>query len=211
MAKQLAGWLRRANEPGMLYDFGNVLGFTAGLAAAVWVGAGGDTMVDGMIRHLAGSHAALALTVATAIFFWGGIVYSRAWASGPPPDVALSRQGDLWSAAGAVCLAFGLFVLGNPLLAMSAGVLHATGKLGSAWGGESRLNLGDRSLSVGDLCKDLVLVSRVPAILSAAVGFGGDWLSASVIACCLLWARADWLLLSPDGVIRRALRTARAG
>lgn len=117
-----------------------------------------------------------------------------------------SRQGDLWSTAGAVCLAFGLFVLGNPVLAMSAGVLHALGKLGSAWGGGSRLTFAGWSPSVGDLCKDLVLVSRVPAIPSAAIGFAGDWLSASVIVCCLVWARADWLLLSPDGLIRRSFR-----
>lgn len=211
MSLQPAVWLRRVNEPGALYNFGNVLGFTAGLLATLSIGTKGDTVTDRMLQHLAGSHAALALTVATVIFFWGGIIYSRAWANGPPPDVALSRQGDLWSAAGAVCLAFGLFVLGDPLLAMSAGVLHATGKLGSAWGGESRLNLAGRPLNVGDICKDLVLVSRVPAILSAAVGFSGDWLSASVIVCCLVWARADWLLLSPDGFIRRGFHALRLG
>jgi hypothetical protein len=90
-------------------------------------------------------------------------------------------------------------------------VLHALGKLGSAWGGGMRLKLAGWSPSVGDLCKDLVLVSRVPAILAAAVGFAGDWLSASVIVCCLVWARADWLLLSPDGAIRRGWRGLLAG
>jgi hypothetical protein len=211
MARQLAGLLHRANEPGALYNFGNVLGFSTGLISAVWLhGAqiGTGTVLDGMIRHLAGNHAALALTAATAIFFWGGIVYSRAWSNGAPPDAVLNRHGDLWSAAGAVCLAFGLFFLGNPLLALSAGGLHALGKLGSAWGGGARFNLGGLSLRVGDVCKDLVLVSRVPAILSAAVGFASDWLSASVIVCCLVWARADWLLLSPDGVVRRGFRAA---
>lgn len=72
MARQAAGLLHRANEPGVLYNFGNVLGFSAGLIAAVWlrgVENSGGTVVDGMIRHLAGSHAALALTAATAIFF----------------------------------------------------------------------------------------------------------------------------------------------
>lgn len=208
MAGSLAGLLHRANEPGVLYNFGNVLGFSAGVISAAWlpdtqIGTGA---VDGIVRHLVGSHAALALTLATVIFFWGGIIYSRAWANGALPDAELNRQGDLWSTAGAVRLAFGLFVLGNPVLAMSAGVLHALGKLGSAWGGGSRLNFAGWSLSVGDLCKDLVLVSRVPAILSAAIGFAGDWLSASVIVCCLVWARADWLLLSPDGLIRRSFR-----
>ena len=214
MAGQLASLLHRANEPGALYNFGNVLGFSAGLISAGWLYStqiGTGTVLDGMIHHMAGSHAALALTLATAIFFWGGIVYSRAWTNGAPPDAVLNRHGDLWSAAGAVCLAFGLFVLGNPLLAMSAGVLHALGKLGSAVGGEARFSLGGLSLRLGDLCKDLVLVSRVPAILSAAVGFAGDWLSASIIACCLVWARADWLLLSPEGAIRRGVRALHFG
>lgn len=214
MARQLAGLLHRANEPGALYNFGNVLGFSTGLFSAVWLhGAqvGTGTVLDGMIHHMAGSHAALALTAATAIFFWGGMVYSRAWANGAPPDAVLNRYGDLWSAAGAVCLAFGLFVLGNPLLAMSAGVLHALGKLGSAVGGEARFSLGGLSLRLGDLCKDLMLVSRAPAILSATVGFAGDWPSASIIACCLVWARADWLLLSPEGAIRRGVRALHLG
>ncbi|CAN7206407.1 hypothetical protein LJR016_000553 [Devosia sp. LjRoot16] len=211
MAARFAGSLHRANEPGFLYNCGNVLGFVAGLIAAVWLHdaqVGGDTF-DKVIRHLAGSQAALALSLATMISFWGGIVYSRAWARGAPPNAALNRQGDLWSTAGAICLAFGLFVLGNPLLALSAGVLHAMGKLGSAWGGNVRLNFAGWSPSVGDLAKDLVLVSRVPAILSAAVGFAGDWLSASVIVCCLVWARPDWLLLSPDGAIRRSWQALR--
>ena len=208
MAGSPAGLLRRANEPGVLYNIGNVLGFSAGIVSAAWLGQpqAGIGTLDGIIRHLVGSHAALALTLASVIFFWGGIVYSRAWANGAPPDPELNRQGDLWSTAGAVCLAFGLFVLGDPVLAMSAGVLHALGKLGSAWGGGTRLRLLGWSPSISDLSKDLVLVSRVPAILSAAVGFAGDWLSASVIVCCLVWARADWLLLSPEGAIRRCVR-----
>jgi len=216
MAGPIARLFKRANEPGVLYNFGNVLGFAAGLAAALWP-TGSSTapsVVERTLQHLAGSHAALALTLATAIFFWGGLVYSRAWANGAPPDAALNRQGDLWSTAGAIFLAIGLFELGNPLLALSAGVLHAMGKLGSAWGGGARLRFLGWSPLFGDLAKDLVLVSRVPAILSAAVGFAGDWLSASIIVCCLAWARADWLLLSPKGAIRtglQRLRTSLAG
>jgi hypothetical protein len=211
MERPFAGLLQRANEPGVVYNFGNVLGFCAGLASAVWpAGTEADVgAVDRMLQHLAGSHAALALTLATVIFLWGGTIYSRAWSNGAPPDPALNRQGDLWSTAGAVCLAVGLFVLGNPLLALSAGVLHAMGKLGSAWGGDTRLRLSGWTPRLSDLSKDLVLVSRVPAILSAAVGFAGDWLSASIIVCCLAWARADWLLLSSEGAIRRGLRLLR--
>ena len=37
MAAQLAGLLQRANEPGALYNFGNVLGFSAGLISAAWL------------------------------------------------------------------------------------------------------------------------------------------------------------------------------
>jgi hypothetical protein len=48
-------------------------------------------------------------------------------------------------------------VLGNPVLAISAGLLHAAGKLGSAWGSQRRLRLVGRSFTLGDLCKDVVL------------------------------------------------------
>lgn len=207
------GLLRRVDEPGTLYNSGNVLGFVAGVLSAVWLTdaeAGTDT-ADRLVQHLAGSQAALALTLATMIFFWGGIIYSRAWSHGAPPDAMLNRHGDLWSTAGAVCLAFGLFLLGDPLLALSAGVLHALGKLGSAWGGSSIVGFAGKRRRLADLCKDLVLISRVPAILSAAIGFTGDWLSISVIVCCLVWARADWLLLAPDGVIRGSLRGLTIG
>lgn len=208
----LAHHIRRVGEPGTLYNLGNALGFFAGLAAALGAAHGaevaGATLWESTAHYLAGSPAALALTTATAIFAVGGVVYSRAWADGAPPDRGLNRLGDLLSALGAICLAFGLFTLGDPVLAASAGVLHAAGKLGSASGSEISLRWPGRPITLGDLCKDLVLFSRVPAALSAAVGFTGDWMSTSVIVCCLLWGTADWVLLSPNGLIRTAFRQA---
>jgi hypothetical protein len=212
MNELLAHRIRRVTEPGTLYNLGNALGFFAGLAAALVAtrdpNVGDVTLWEGTAQYLAGSPAALALTTATVIFGIGGVVYSRAWANGAPPDRGLSRTGDLLSALGAICLACGLFTLGNPVLAASAGVLHAAGKLGSASGSERMLSWRGRSVTFSDLCKDAVLFSRVPAALSAVVGLRGDWLSMSVVACCLFWGTADWMLLSPHGLIRGRLRRA---
>ena len=65
------------------------------------------------------------------IFFWSGDDL-RAWAGGFPPNARLNRRGDLLSAFGALMLGLGLFLLGQPLLAATAGLLHAAGKSGSA-------------------------------------------------------------------------------
>lgn len=213
MNQTLSQHVHRVAEPGMLYNMGNALGFVAGLAAALLaphqIATVGATWWEITAQYLAGSPAAIALTIATVIFGIGGVVYSRAWANGAPPRLGLSRMGDILSALGASCLGYGLFVLGDPVLAVSAGLLHALGKLGSASGSQRQVRLMGRSFTLGDLCKDMVLFSRAPAILSAATGFAGDWVSLSVIGCCLLWGAADWMLLSPDGLIRSSLKAAR--
>ena len=51
-----------------------------------------------------GDPSALALTGATAIFFWSGECYHRAWANGFPPIEALNRRGDFLSGVGALML-----------------------------------------------------------------------------------------------------------
>lgn len=161
MNQTLAQRVHRVIEPGILYNMGNALGFVTGLAGAFLAphqtAALGATWWEITAQYMAGSPAAIALTAATAIFGIGGVVYSRAWANGAPPKQGLSRMGDVLSALGAICLGYGLFVLGNPVLAISAGLLHAAGKLGSAWGSQRRLRLVGRSFTLGDLCKDVVL------------------------------------------------------
>jgi len=193
----------RLIEPGALYNFGNVLGFGAGLAVAMTYTppAGGDLALGSrLLAFLAGSLPALAMTAATLVFFWAGLVYSRAWADGPPPDPQLNRQGDFLSGIGALFLAAALFMLGDPVLAATTGFLHALGKFGSALGGGAGPVAG--GLDLGDLGKDLVLLSRVPAVLTAITAFRGDLLTTTFLVCCLVWAAADILLLSPRSLFR---------
>lgn len=210
-------------DPGMLYNLGNSLGFIVGLGVALAADVSRD---DGAsvwgrgIAHVVGSPAATALTGATLVFFWGGLVYTRAWSNGAPPDPRLNRQGDVLSGIGAILLGIGLVIMGNPWLAASAGLLHAAGKFGSAWG-STATRLGSLAqLRVADFCKDLVLVSRVPAILVGAAALWRELvllenmpellLALSFMTCCLIWAAADWMLLSPDGWVKpAAVRLAR--
>lgn len=208
----------RLRDPGFLYNLGNSLGFTTGLlvALAADVSYGDDaTLWSRAIAHIVGSPAATALTGATLVFLWGGIVYTKAWSSGAPPNAELNRQGDVLSGVGAILLGIGLVMAGDPWLAGSAGVLHAAGKFGSALGGAAAWRGSRVQARIADLCKDLVLVSRGPAVLAGAAGLWrelmalesmqGLLLSLSFMTCCLIWAVADWMLLSPRGWVKRAV------
>lgn len=205
----------RTVDPGALYNLGNVLGFVVGLAVALGINApGGEdaTLWGRAIAHVVGSPAAAALTTATAVFFWGGIVYMKAWSDGSRPDPRLNRWGDVVSGVGAIILGIGLIMLGNPWLAASAGAMHALGKFGSALGSATASQEALFSERVGAFCKDLVLMSRVPAILAGAAALWREFtlqeslqgllLALSFMSCCIIWATADWMLLSPQGWIR---------
>jgi len=205
----------RAVDPGALYNLGNVLGFAVGLVVALDItasGSGHTTLWGRAMAHVVGSPAAVALTTATAVFFWGGIIYTKAWSGGPPPDSRLNRWGDVLSGVGAIILGIGLLMLGNPWLAASAGAMHALGKFGSALSGAVTSREALFSEHVGTFCKDLVLMSRAPAILAGAAalwqafalqqGMQGLLLALSFMTCCIIWAVADWMLLSPRGWIR---------
>jgi hypothetical protein len=205
----------RPVDPGALYNLGNVLGFAVGLALALGMSASGEvhtTYWDRAMAHVMGSPAALALSSATAVFFWGGILYGRAWSNGSLTDPKLNRWGDVLSGIGAAILGVGLMILGNPWLAASAGAMHALGKFGSALAGTEPSQQALISERTGAFFKDLVLMSRVPAILAAAVALVEEFtiplsaqgllLALTFVACCIIWATADWMLLSPRGWIR---------
>ncbi|PWK64649.1 hypothetical protein [Aminobacter sp. AP02] len=207
----------RLLDPGILYNLGNTLGFVVGLGVALSADVSSDdgaTAWDQAVAHIVGSPAATALTAATCVFFWGGMVYTKAWSNGAPPEPKLNRQGDMLSGLGAILLGIGLIMVGDLWLAASAGVLHAAGKFGSALGGTITWRRSRIQTRLPDLCKDLVLVSRAPAVLVGASAFWrevvllestpGLLLSLSFMACCLIWAAADWMLLSPEGWIKTA-------
>jgi hypothetical protein len=95
-----------------------------------------------------------------------------------PPDADVNCRGDLLSGVGAILLGVGLLITGHPVLAATAGLLHAIGKFGSAWA--ERLAAGLWPPTWPDLWRSLVLASRVPALLAAimslateALGGGG--------------------------------------
>jgi hypothetical protein len=83
----------RLKGPGGYYNIGNAFGFGVGLAVAVAAAEHGSdisTAVTVAKDYVAGSPAAVALTTATGVFFWGGEEYHRAWVNGFPPD---ARRG----------------------------------------------------------------------------------------------------------------------
>jgi hypothetical protein len=197
----------RMAGPGGSYNLGNALGLVMGvaiqLAAPQGSGMrGGATLFD----YFAGSSSAVALTLATMVFFCSGEVYHRAWTGRDVPDPTLNRLADLLSGIGAIGLGAALFLLGQPVLAATAGLLHALGKFGSAAYGP-----GVPGWPAGwpDPFRSAVLASRLPAMLAAAlsmyVALPEVWLGGSpalvaapltLLACYLLWARADLLLFA---------------
>jgi uncharacterized membrane protein len=212
-------------NPGQLYNIGNAIiligGVSGALAAAIGDGNSLNLAFQRIVAHLWGSPSALALTMATLVFFAAGAAYSAAWkVKGPRPNPRLNKRGDLLSGVGALVLGVGLIMLGNAVMAIFAGLLHAFGKFGSAYGAGKYIRIGNNLTPLDDLCKDLVLVSRLPALLAALSGLvqtlteaadlGVILLSSSVVVSTIYWALADILLLRRDGAlmvgIRRALR-----
>lgn len=192
----------RMRGPGGLYNVGNFLGLTAGIG--VQLGHQGDAgTARAVVDYLAGDVSALVLTLATLVFFVSGEAYHRAWQKGFPPDTNLNRLGDLLSGVGALLLGAALFMLGDPLLAATAGLLHAAGKFGSAVHQSGKA----RRIDWGWMFRASVVASRVPAMLVAVIGLGGQLpaiaqgaspvpalMPATLLVCYALWAKADLML-----------------
>jgi hypothetical protein len=89
-----AARLSRLTGPSGLHNLGNALGFSAGLFVAFVVAKESTDSFSNVLsigmRYVAGSPAAVALAIATAIFFWSGEAYHRAWSNGYPPDQKLT-------------------------------------------------------------------------------------------------------------------------
>jgi hypothetical protein len=214
-----AAIVSRLNGPGGLYNLGNALGFGAGLVVTFLIAkestdSFSNVLSTGM-RYVAGSPAAVALAIATAIFFWSGEAYHRAWSNGYPPDQKLTQLGDLSSGFGAIALGAGLYLLSNPFLAATSGALHAAGKFGSALGARGELSFPWRKLDASAPCRNVVLMSRVPAIVATTADFfsakaRADGVFAfnalAMLACYLIWASADSMLLPRDSVVVRLFR-----
>jgi hypothetical protein len=196
--------------PGGYYNSGNALGLIVGLTiqiATVPVGLHeGGAVATAVMDYFAGSHGAVALTLSTLVFFWGGEAYHRAWARPDAPDPALNRLGDFLSGVGAIGLGIALLLLGDTLLAATSGLLHALGKFGSTFH-RPGTPVPIWPAAWPDPFRSAVLASRVPAILATAVALGSAlrhvWSGGSfatlampltLLGCYLLWTKADLLL-----------------
>ena len=189
---------QRLSGPGGLYNLGNVLGLLSGLsfhvAAALAVGVTGWAA---LADYFAGSLGATAITVAMLIFFWSGEQYHKAWAKGAPPDARLNRLGDVSSGWGALALGLGLFLMGHPVLAATAGLMHAAGKFGSALPAtvQMRLPFGP------GVFRGVVVASRLPALAAVLIELSragdADTLVANalLVLCYGLWLKADLALM----------------
>lgn len=192
----------RLRGPGGLYNLGNFLGLSAGIAVQM----AHSTDVEAaraLADYLAGDMSALMLTLATLVFFVSGEAYHRAWQNGFPPDRSLTRVGDFLSAIGALALGVALLALGQPFLAATAGFLHAAGKFGSSVCKTD----GASGTDWPWIFRASVLASRIPAMLAALIELAGHLpalvhggptlpalMPATLLVCYLLWARADLLL-----------------
>jgi hypothetical protein len=108
------------------------------------------------------------------------------------------------SGVGVLVLFLALLSLGQVMLAVTAGLLHALGKFGSA--AKWRPVPGWRA-SWPDFFRTAVLVSRVPAILAAALDLArvaatsgaatpaSVWMTPlTLLVCYALWCKADLML-----------------
>jgi hypothetical protein len=208
----------RLSGPGGYYNIGNAFGLAMGIALQMSSvpaqSTGMSAAADAAMAYLVGNPAATALTLGTAIFFWSGEMYHRAWANGAPPDPALNRRGDMLSGVGALVLFLALLSLGQVMLAVTAGLLHALGKFGSA--AKWRPVPGWRA-SWPDFFRTAVLVSRVPAILAAALDLArvaatsdaatpaSVWMTPlTLLVCYAHWCKADLMLFRASRPVPQA-------
>lgn len=219
---QLVSALRaRMSGPGGYYNSGNTLGLLVGLGiqiATAPAGSGGEnTLMAAIVDYFAGSHGAVALTLATLVFFWGGEAYHRAWTRPDAPDPTLNRLGDLLSGIGAVGLGIALLLLGDPLLAATSGLLHAMGKFGSAFH-RPGTPVPVWPVTWPDPFRSAVLASRLPAMLATALALGSAlpqvWsgesftvlaMPVALLGCYFLWAKADLLLFDAHPKVPRQI------
>ncbi len=206
--KLVSGLKGRLHGPGGFYNLGNAFGLLTGLLLhAAHMSSGSQRSTESfyvVFDYLAGSVSSLALTLSMIVFFWSGELYYRAWSRGFPPEPGLNRAGDLWSCWGALALGVGLLLLNQPVLALTAGLLHALGKYGSA---KSLPAIKGWPETWPDCWRTIVLASRVPALMAVLIEMTlytmkGDLLTVSgfgpmtLLVCYLLWLKADLLLLS---------------
>jgi hypothetical protein len=191
----------RLQGPGGLYNAGNAFGIVTGLAFYMAAAGTGESAFDVTAFYFFGSVSAVAITVARVLFIISGELCYHAWKYGFPPAPRPTFLGDFLSGTAALILGFGLFILGEPVLAMASGVMQAIGKFGTAL--DSDKSNARRQM----MWRLIVFFSRFPALAlctmavarAAPSALDGTWLpaaeAASFLVCYLVWLRADWLLV----------------
>jgi hypothetical protein len=210
LAQFVSALRARMRGPGGYYNSGNALGLIVGLTIQIATAPVGvheaSAVTTAVMDYFAGSHGAVALTLTTLVFLWGGEAYHRAWAKPNAPDPALNRLGDFLSGVGAIGLGIALLLLGDTLLAATSGLLHALGKFGSTFHRPGR-PVPVWPAAWPDPFRSAVLASRLPAILVTTFALGSAlpqvWSGGSfatlampltLLGCYLLWTKADLLL-----------------
>jgi hypothetical protein len=189
------------SNPGILYNIGNGIAFCGALlvfAATVPHG----FVVQGLGKHFLGNWPAAFTSMATVLFWLGGLKYARAWSHGFPPDATANAAGHALSSGGALLIGFALIGLARSdvalALALVATFMHLGGKLAS-W------RIPDNDCYF----KALPLYSRIPYVTALCLDLRAEYLSGAsgtALAAALLlplgllvaagfWGRADWLLL----------------
>lgn len=195
-------WRTRLSGPGGLYNAGNVIALVAGFAFSPSVIAGDLGLLGALQAHLLGSSEAAWLTAAMITFIIAGEIYHRAQHTPDTPN--LLAWADFVAGLAAVLLTVALIQLGETLLCLIGGFMLIAGKLGSA----ALPLMGVHAVRRFDLSlRLLVLASRVPTIMAlflpiltiwqSAASLSTVYLPAIMIACFILWIRADLLLLKP--------------
>ena len=123
--------------PGGYYNIGNAVGLAMGIrlqiGSAPSEGTGIAAAADAALIYLGGNTPAMALTLATAVFFGAARSITAPGQTDRPRTRPSTAAGDLLSGVGALILFVALLSLGHVMLAATAGLLHALGKFGSGW------------------------------------------------------------------------------
>ncbi|MGX9176841.1 hypothetical protein [Mesorhizobium sp. BHbdii] len=85
LSRFVAAIRARMTGPGGYYNLGNALGLVMGVTIQLTAPQGSGMGGAGLFDYFAGSSGAVALTLATLVFFCSGEVYHRAWAGRTSP------------------------------------------------------------------------------------------------------------------------------
>jgi len=190
----------RLTGPGAIYNLGNILALSAGIALTLHEAWGQTNLLAAVYIHLMGSPEALALSISMLLFIISGEIYHRAYLS--PDQRQLVAWADFVSGLAAVALTFSLMFLGESSWALLAGSTLIVGKMGTA---VIPLLSSDDFPRLDRTLRLTVVASRVPSLVALALAVlpavQGDIppdavvMPVIMIVCFLLWLWADFLLL----------------